>query len=333
MQPRISIITPSFNQGRYLGENIISVASQGYTNLEHVVIDGGSTDNTLQVIEQHKDKLAYWVSEPDNGQSDAVNKGFAKASGEIIGWLNSDDYYAPDALKAIAKTFENPEINVVSGYSILFDEKVNKQKGIATWGKERGAEYQSRFPDINQPATFFRKSALGQLMPLNTQLHCVMDRELWIKYLQQFGTKNIAPIEDVLVYFRYHENSKSSSKEVEFDNEYATILHWFAKQNGLRGAADLLKVHYKLLPGYEYAFHKHPDSASTLNMIRYFFLKRGGLVFTKEQFEYAKKGYKIFDIKDYTPLHEEQAALKRMNDIVSSLNWNHFRLKRKLGNG
>lgn len=330
MQPRISIITPSFNQGRYLGENIISVAIQKYPNLEHIIIDGGSTDNSLEVIEQYKNKLAYWVSEHDNGQSDAVNKGFAKTTGEIIGWLNSDDYYAPNALQAVVKAFENPTINVVCGYSILFNQKGNQQKGIATLGKERGAEYQARFPDINQPATFFRKKVMDELMPLSTSLHYIMDRELWIKYLQRFGTKHIATIEDTLVHFRYHEDSKSGTKEAEFDNEYATVLNWFATQNGLTEVAELLATRYILVPNYSYSFPEYPKKEATLNMIRYFFLKRGGLVFDKAQFDFAKKGYKVFDIKNYKPLPEEQDALKRMEGIVSSINWNHFRLKRKL---
>jgi len=331
MQPRISIITPSYNQGQYLAENILSVANQGYPNTEHLIIDGGSTDNTKQVLEQYKDKLAYAVSERDKGQADAVNKGFAKATGEIIGWLNSDDYYASGALQAVAKAFEDPNVNVVCGYSILFDEKGNQQKGIATIGKERSAELQQRFPDINQPATFFRKKVLDELMPLNTSLHYILDRELWLKYLQQYGTKHIATINDILVYFRYHADSKSESKESEFDNEYATLLHRLAKQNGLRGAAELLASRYSLVPNYEYSFHKQPDNETTLNMIRYFFLKRGGLVFTKEQFDYAKNGYKVFDIKGYKALPEEKNAILRMESIISSLNWNHFRLKRKMG--
>jgi glycosyltransferase involved in cell wall biosynthesis len=330
MQPRISIITPSFNQGRYLEENILSVINQGYPNVEHIIIDGGSTDNTKQVLEKHKDKLAYWVSEPDNGQSDAVNKGFIKASGEIIGWLNSDDYYAPGALNAVAEVFADPSVNVVCGYSILFDEKGKEQKGMATVAESRGLEFHLRFPDINQPATFFRRKTLAEFMPINTSLHYTMDREMWTKYIQQYKLNHIKTIEDTLVYFRYHADSKSQSKVSEFDNEYATMLHWFAKQNKLNEAADLLASGYVLLNNYKYSFNKYPGSETTLNMIRYFFLKRGGLVFNKTQFEYAKKGYKIFDIKNYKPLPEEKNALAKMESIVSCINWAHFRVKRKL---
>jgi glycosyltransferase involved in cell wall biosynthesis len=330
MQPRISIITPSFNQGRYLEENIVSVINQGNTNVEHIIIDGGSTDNTKQVLERYKDKLAYWVSEPDNGQSDAVNKGFAKATGEIIGWLNSDDYYAPGALNAVEKAFSDPSINVVCGYSILFDEKGKEQKGVATVTGNRGLEFHLRFPDINQPPTFFRRKTLTEFMPLNPYLHYTMDREIWTKYIQQYGLDHVKTIEDTLVYFRYHADSKSQSKEAEFDNEYATILHWFAKQNKLNEVAELLSSGYTLLPDYKYTFNKYPDSETTLNMIRYFFLKRGGLVFNEAQFEYAKKGYKVFDIKKYKPLPEEKNALTRMESIVSCINWVHFRVKRKL---
>src|ERR1700722_8780243 len=233
MQPRISIITPSYNQGRYLGENILSITNQGYPDIEHIVIDGGSTDETKDVLEKYKNKLAYYISERDNGQSDAVNKGFAKATGEIIGWLNSDDYYSPGALQTIANAFADPSVNVVCSYSMLFDDKGLEEKGVPTVTTTRGLDFQLRFPDINQPATFFRRKVLAEFVPLNTVLHYLMDREMWIKYIQQYGIKGVLTIDDTLVHFRYHANSKSESKVPEFDNEYATILHWFAKENKL----------------------------------------------------------------------------------------------------
>ena len=112
---KISIITPSLNQGKYLESNIISVHQQPYTHREHLIIDGGSTDNTNQIIQKHQEKLAYWVSEKDNGQSEAINKGFKKASGDILTWLNSDDQLMPGSLEKVASIFENnPTIDVVS---------------------------------------------------------------------------------------------------------------------------------------------------------------------------------------------------------------------------
>ncbi|HTA83759.1 MAG TPA: glycosyltransferase family 2 protein [Bacteroidia bacterium] len=329
MQPSISIITPSYNQGRYLEENIVSVFNQGIVGLEHIIIDGGSTDNSKEILEKHDGKLTYWVSEWDRGQSDAVNKGFTKATGEIIGWLNSDDYYPPGALQVILNAFSDPSVNVVCGASILFDEKGKQQKGVSTIGPNRGLEFHLRFPDINQPATFFRRKVMAEFMPLNTALHYIMDRELWTKYVQQYGIDFTKILDDTIVYFRIHSESKSGTKEAEFDNEYATLLYCFAKQNKLEEIARLLGLHYKLVAGYSYSNAKYPAEETTLNMLRYFILKRGSLVFNKSQFNFAKKAYSLLDIKNYNILLTEEKALKRITAIANTLNWTHFRLKRK----
>ncbi|MGP8215150.1 MAG: glycosyltransferase family 2 protein [Bacteroidia bacterium] len=330
MTAKISIITPSYNQGRFLEQNILSVVSQNYPNVEHIIIDGGSTDNTRQILEQYKDKLAFSISEPDKGQSDAVNKGFAKATGEIIGWLNSDDYYAPGALHAVSKAFTDPSVNVVCGYSILFDDKGRNEKAAPTVSTGRGLEFHLRFPDINQPPTFFRRNIMAEIMPLNTSLRFVMDREMWMKYIQLYSVKNAKTIDDILVYFRYHSTSNSQTKVGEFDDEYATILHWLATYYKLTEVTELLASKYKLNLKYSYSFNKYPDKETTMNMVRYFFLKKDGLVFNEAQFEYAKKGYKVLDIKHYHPLPGEKKAMARMESIVNHVNWTHFRIIRKI---
>src|SRR4051794_2419788 len=103
--PRITIVTPSFNQGQYLEQTLRSVLDQGYPNLEHIVVDGGSTDESVEVIKRYADRLAWWVSEKDAGQSDAINKGFARATGDVYGYINSDDFLYPGALEAVAKAY------------------------------------------------------------------------------------------------------------------------------------------------------------------------------------------------------------------------------------
>src|SRR5438093_9264018 len=107
--PRITIVTPTLNQGRFIEQTIRSVLLQGYPDLEYIVIDGGSTDETMNVLAHYREHLAYWISEPDRGQSHALNKGFARATGEIIGWLNSDDYHLPHTLRTVATNLASPE--------------------------------------------------------------------------------------------------------------------------------------------------------------------------------------------------------------------------------
>jgi glycosyltransferase involved in cell wall biosynthesis len=108
-QIKFSIVTPSYNQGQYLEKAILSVIEQDYPNLEYIIIDGGSTDNSLEIIKKYEKHLAYWVSEKDRGQSHAINKGFERASGDLFGWLNSDDYFAPDALKTVAEVYHTSQ--------------------------------------------------------------------------------------------------------------------------------------------------------------------------------------------------------------------------------
>ena len=122
MRPLVSIITPSYNQVQYLEDTIQSVIQQDYPNIEYFVVDGGSTDGSLEIIERYKNKLAWWVSEPDQGQADAINKGFRKASGEIIAWLNSDDLYLPGAISSAVELFhENPTSGVIYGDAVSAD--------------------------------------------------------------------------------------------------------------------------------------------------------------------------------------------------------------------
>jgi glycosyltransferase involved in cell wall biosynthesis len=123
MSIKISIITPSFNQGKFIEETIQSVFSQEYTNLEYIIIDGNSTDNSIDIIQKYSEQLSYWISEKDHGQAAAINKGFNIASGDIIGWLNSDDILLPGALDKISNAFiSHPDIDVVYGDYFFIDE-------------------------------------------------------------------------------------------------------------------------------------------------------------------------------------------------------------------
>jgi glycosyltransferase involved in cell wall biosynthesis len=177
--PRISIVTPSYNQGQFLEETIRSVLLQGYPNLEYIIVDGGSTDGSVDIIRKYEPWLAHWESEKDRGQSHAINKGFQRATGKIVAWLNSDDFYYPSALSHAAEQFrQNPAAGLVYGNCDLVDEggAFLRVKG-GSWDYERllGQVY------FGQPATFINPLGLSDAGDLDESLHIPLDWDLWLR--------------------------------------------------------------------------------------------------------------------------------------------------------
>lgn len=216
----ISVIVPSFNQGQYIEETLVSLISQEYENLEIIVIDGGSIDQTVSVIEKYSNHIAYWVSEKDKGQSEAINKGFARASGDIITWLNSDDVYEPGTLHKVAAAFEaDPSLVIWHGKSLLFGH--NKASQII--GLQADIELHDYFPYMRfpQPSSFLRAEALAKVLPVNDSLHYAMDFELVVKLLLNGG--GIRRSDELLSRYRLHESSKSN-QNLAFLKEWSTVL-------------------------------------------------------------------------------------------------------------
>lgn len=227
MKAKVSIITPSFNQGQYIEQTITSVLDQYYDHLEYIIIDGGSTDNSVEIIKKYEKFLTYWVSEKDKGQSDAINKGLKLASGDVVNWLNSDDYYEPNTLSIVADAFQDPSVNVLCGRSRLFkntNQTVHFSQGTDIY--EGNLAKTIGWARIDQPETFFRKSAVDKMGFLNPLFHYVMDKEWWIRYLLSFGLSAVKKIDDVLVNYRLHEESKTVSQSDKFGEE--TLLYFFS---------------------------------------------------------------------------------------------------------
>jgi glycosyltransferase involved in cell wall biosynthesis len=230
----VSIITPSFNQVAFLEQTLRSVLEQDYPNIEYIVIDGASTDNSTQVIEKYAERLSWWVSEKDNGQAEAINKGLVRASGEIIAWLNSDDYYLPGAISSAVKVFdENPDVVLVYGDMLAVDE--NGQTTNELKYKQLSLEDLLCFQIIGQPAVFFRRDAYEQTGGLDTNFHFLLDHQFWIR-IARHG--KILHIPQTWAAARYHVEAKNRAKAVEFGREAFRILDWAKTQSGLDEAVS-----------------------------------------------------------------------------------------------
>ena len=180
VQPQlVSVLTPSFNQGRFLADCLRSVREQTYTKIEHIVMDGGSTDGSLEVLRQAAGSIV-WESSPDNGQSDALNRALGRSQGDIIGWLNSDDaYYKPDIVGKVVEVFsKHPEVDVVYGHAALVNDRGLILHTI--WVPPFNSSLLRHDTFIIQPAAFIRRSAIAQFF-VDENFQCAMDRELWLR--------------------------------------------------------------------------------------------------------------------------------------------------------
>lgn len=236
--PKITIVTPSYNQGQYIEDTILSVLNQGYPNLEYIIIDGGSTDSTVEIIKKYADRLAYWVSEKDSGQSNAINKGFRKATGEIINWLNSDDQLMPGALHTIAKYFQqHPDAAIVHGRIEYFGE-TRKYYSQNIPKKDLEIRYVSHIC-MPQPACFYRRQLLDEQGLLDESLHFSMDTDLFVRAGLHY---KLVQVEDVFARFRLHAESKSvSSFSEKFLTDNAIICSRVLKTLGADEAIEELK--------------------------------------------------------------------------------------------
>ena len=178
--PLVSIVTPSFNQAEFLEEAILSVLNQDYPNLEYLLLDGGSTDGSVDIIRKYEGRFAYWVSGPDTGQSDAINRGWRLARGEILAYLNSDDLYFPGAVSAAARFFQaHPDVGIAYGACEFLDLMGGVASLITPPDFDLSQLSLGNF--IAQPSVFLRKAVLDEIGPLDTNLRYCMDYDLWVR--------------------------------------------------------------------------------------------------------------------------------------------------------
>lgn len=227
MLPKISIITPSYNQGQFLEKTILSILNQGYPNLEYIIIDGGSTDNSVDIIRKYEKRIDYWVSEQDGGQSNAINKGFHIAKGEIINWINSDDLLLPGAIKKIVEAFQsNQEFDFIYGNHIFID----KDGKLITLVKNINFDFKIMLYSGNyicQPAAFFKKSLLDRHGYLDESFQVIMDSELYTR----FSAKGclFKHISIPIAALRWHCSAKTLSRMSEINKARDLIRYRYGK--------------------------------------------------------------------------------------------------------
>lgn len=222
--PLVSIITPSFNQAEYLEATIQSVLTQDYPRIEYIVIDGGSTDGSVDVIQKYQNRLAFWVSEQDKGQTDAINKGFNRAKGDILAWINSDDTYNPKAVgEAVLYLIENPDVAMVYADCDFIDEQGRVIGKFAS----RQTDYKKLrqgYVHIPQQTMFFRAKYWKEVGPLDPSFYFAMDYDLWVRIAARAPIKYLPG--RTWANFRIHTSSKTNV-------------------NDERGWKEMLRVHYR----------------------------------------------------------------------------------------
>ncbi len=228
----VTVVTPSYNQAAFVEQTIRSVLEQDHRELEYFVIDGGSTDGSVDVIKCYADRLTGWESEKDNGQAEAINKGMKQAHGEIVAWLNSDDTFLPGAITGAVQAFaSHPQAALVYGDTRAVDGK-NRMLNISHY-RQLSLEDLLCFEIIGQPAVFMRRSAYEAAGGLDTSYHFMLDHQLWIKLAQQ---GEMVHVDQLWASARYHPGAKNRAQATGFASEAFRLLEWVEAQPELAPA-------------------------------------------------------------------------------------------------
>ena len=238
--PLVSIITPSYNQAAFLEATIHSVLAQDYAPVEYLIVDGGSTDGSVEIIQRYADRLAWWVSERDSGQAEAINKGLQRARGEVVAWLNSDDLYLPGAIsQAVAALQEDPELGMVFSDAITIDAqgKPLNELSFGDWGLLELVSFRI----ICQPAVFMRRVVLEEAGYLDRGYHFMLDHQLWIRMARCAPIRYIGALPLTSMHLtagpwaaaRHHAGAKNVAQAASFGRETMLVLDWMETQPDL----------------------------------------------------------------------------------------------------
>lgn len=222
--PRISIVTPSYNQGQFIEETIRSVLLQGYPDLEYIVIDGGSSDASVEIIKKYGPWLSHWVSEPDDGQSHAINKGFSQTSGAILNWLNSDDFLVLGALREMGEAFGNADetVGAIAGRGHKIDDNYRQIYSPFPERIDQNTLLETTYGwNFMQPACFFRRSAWDVCGPIRNDLHYCMDLSLWLDIAAAYKFRTL---QTDIAFCHVHPGAKTVADRKELIAEIAVLL-------------------------------------------------------------------------------------------------------------
>jgi glycosyltransferase involved in cell wall biosynthesis len=330
MPLRVSIITPSYQQAEYLEECLRSVEQQQVEGVEHIVVDGGSTDASKAIIERFAGGLAWWCSERDKGQSDAINKGLAHATGDVFTWVNSDDLLMPGALARVTAAFSaDPTLLVYGG--LVIHRYHDGDRPFPLLNDPADADQLFRDPVINQPATYYRLDVVKAIGGVDPALRYVMDVELWWQVLFRHGTRHLRFDVVDLAIFRLHEGSKTVSAHGGFLDELASLLHGLCVATGSMDLAHVLSLGHPIKEGLRGIPVQEEHREVVRGMAVHFLLKWHGQVHDRTDFVVMKAFRRKVDLKGMTMLNDGMGQrLRALDQHLAVPSWWAFRVRRKL---